>query len=66
MGSIPMRLGIVLLAIVAGLALAIAPSATADSSSSSGGCVWTSEHGSTVSAGYNVNECRASGGTPSG
>lgn len=42
------------------LAIVAAPSAVADEPS--GSCVWTSQNGTHVSAGYDIKECTGQGG----
>ena len=61
-------LGRIVVLLVIGLAVAIAPSAAADGGSADGGggdCVWTSSSGAkTPNAGVNARECVGSGTPP--
>lgn len=61
--QIPMGVKVVVLVALACLTIATAPSASADEGGDAGSCVWTSQHGTSVSAGYNVRDCKSSGGT---
>lgn len=59
-----MRRAVVVLVALACLAVAtaITPPAAADDESS-GSCVWTSQQGTSVSAGYSLRDCKGSGGS---